>query len=526
METKPQQRRAAKPKKQTVVITTPIGPTTSNDAISEAVAAVVNNALDEVNTTVATNGTAPADTHVDPAARGTRTQTNKAIGINISAARVRRWLDKLTLNKAIDEEIAKYKTKIVAYESADSMLAYGQVKRVTQQEVDGKLKNIITVGPITAAEKLTAEKTVAEIKPQIADLKERVNALSRERTRFSNESSIVLAIICDEIIKQLVEHTMKRVLLAKKKIIQVEHLHEVGVTDLPLYPLIKSLPIFAEKAAKIAKITNDELQKVSIANAVALAEKEFRKKYNVHLPKKKPAIVTVVADTTTPIDGQPNAAAAEHNGTNGTTGTNGVNGSVPVPTDVLDAGHEDDTGDSKTTFKFYVHLACKDIQESNPNYISIRISTEIRNYLSELLIQFIQRIAPLVLLTAANMKNKTINDEAILRTVEALLIDGHGADEHISLTPAKLPSKEAVKAAFAKRDEVKKADPNAVYEIDIKAMPQVDGYYAQKTINYPTSKFEALASKVNQRLTIYKSLSTKEKNGLVHDGEVAEVAAH
>ncbi len=168
----------------------------------------------------------------------TRIQTNKAIGVSISAARARRHLDKLNLNAMLDSKIAELKALLATYKQAKNQLDTGKISYHVEREVDGKKTTVEEVRDLTEPERAAAQKLVGELSGSTHELELKIAALSRERTRFSNEASIVLSIVCDELIQQLVSHTMDRVLLAKKKIIQVSHLHEQGIESLPLYPLV------------------------------------------------------------------------------------------------------------------------------------------------------------------------------------------------------------------------------------------------------------------------------------------------
>jgi histone H3/H4 len=175
----------------------------------------------------------------------------------------------------------------------------------------------------------------------------------------------------------------------------------------------------------------------------------------------------------------------------------------------------DDSSDSKTSFRFYVGQVCKETVKRDPRYKAVRVSTAIRGYLSNLLVEFIQRLSSLVHLTATNMKNKTINDVAILRTVEALLIDGHATHEVIEYKDAMVLDPAVLKAESAKREEEKKAGRE--YKVDLDKVPKVPGVVAVRTVSYPTSGYSLLASKVEEKLKLYETLGEKEKAALVNE---------
>lgn len=425
-----------------------------------------------------------------------RQQTSKAIGVSISSARTRRHFDKLNLNSHIDVLINELKDQLSSYKQATTALETGKVVIMVEQEteVDGKKvkQSIEQQRDITAEEKATYQATVDKLAGSVAALEMKAAALSRERTRFSNEASITLSIIGDALIQQLAEFTMNNVLAAKKKIIQVPHLHESGVEKLSLYPLIKSLPSFVATAEKLSKKAQSEASAAALAAALAQAERDFKKKYGVHTPKKKKADVAPVADVAQAAVPVPVASPAE-----------------PEAEAELEPAEEDDEADSKTSFKFYVGQVCKEVQKKDPRYKAVRVSTEIRGYLSDLLIEFIQRVAPLVHLTATCMKNKTINDVAVLRTVESLLIDGHAPQETVEFRDEMVPDPAVLKVETTKRDEEKKAGRD--YKIELEKVPKVQGLVAARTVSYGSSGYAALASTVAEKLKLYAALSEKDK---------------
>lgn len=424
----------------------------------------------------------PPDEAPTPATANKRQQTSKAIGVSISSARTRRHLDRLNLNATLDGMINELKEQYNAYKSAKAHLESGKLTYSEEKEVDGKKVFEEKTRALTDAERAAFQATFNKLADSAALLEMKIAALSRERTRFSNEASIALSIICDELVQQLTEHTMNCVLKAKKKIIQINHLHEAGVEKLPLYPLIKSLPSFVAMAESLSSKAQEETNAATLTAALAQAEKDFKKKYSVHAPKKKKAVDEVAVD----------ASAVK-----------------PVSPAKVEEAEDDDSADSKTSFRFYVGMVCKEVIKRDVNYESVRVSTEIRGYLSDLLIEFIQRISSLVQLTAACMKNKTINDVAILRTVEALLIDGHAPHETVEFKEALVHDPVVLKAETAKREEEKKAGRE--YKIDLEKIPKIQGLVAVRAISYPTSGFAALAAKVQEKLALHEELVKKGK---------------
>ncbi len=414
-----------------------------------------------------------------------RRQTNKALGISISSARVRRHMDKLNLNNSVDTMVTDLKQKLAALNLARDQLDTGVVKTQVSRDVDGKKTQETLERPLTSEERESLTARLQNYSVDLQQLQMRVEALTPERTRFSTEASIVLAIISHELTKQLATHAMCRVLAAKKKIIQINHLHEQGVEMLPLYPLVKSLPSFVQTSAKLAHAAREAEMADFKAQIMYSAEKDFKKKYGVHASKKKK--VDEPAQVVEPVVEKP---AEEHE-------------------EVLPGSDEaEDSQDSKTSFQFYVGQICRELVNQDSRYKAVRISTEIRSYLSDLLVEFIQRLSTLVYLTATCMKNKTINDTAIMKTVEMLLVDGHKQVDTIELKELAVYDKEAMKAEVAKKVEEKKAGRD--YKINFETLPKVPGMVAQKVVTYPTSGYADLYRVVNDKLAKYSELLASE----------------
>lgn len=89
--------------------------------------------------------------------------------------------------------------------------------------------------------------------------------------------------------------------------------------------------------------------------------------------------------------------------------------------------HEDESYHSGSNFDFYVHEICKQVRaelvKEDENYKSIRISKEIRQFGSRVLIEIIERISPLIQLYIENTNIKTINADVIKFIVKFLYID-------------------------------------------------------------------------------------------------------
>jgi hypothetical protein len=307
----------------------------------------------------------------------------------INPARVRTHIDKFNLNYLADSMIAELKAALVA---------------------------------------------CGEASPDTKMLSDKITAISRERVRFSNDASVVLSIICDEIIRQLLRFAMDRTIEANKRNTTIHALYSPGVEQLTLYPLVKSLATFASRKEMFDKQFQETLLKSEISAAVSNAEKELKKLHDIKTPRKRKV----------------EAEVAE----------------VPPSVVATKVVAEDVEVSSKTSFKTYVKHVYNSVKEDE-KYKQLFLSFEFKNYLSELLVELIKRLSTLVYLTTTTMKNKTVNDVAILKTVESLMIDTHDPVETIVL----------------KREEVS----------------GVEVWSAVKTIGYPKSGYAELFDQVKKK---------------------------
>jgi hypothetical protein len=424
-----------------------------------------------------------------------RQQIGKLIDLDISHARVRRWVDKLILNKSVEAVSAELHQLLAPYEEASNLLKAGA--RVTKEEVtkeDGTKETVEKSTPLTDDEKAQFGERMKQLENLASVYEAKLTALSRERVRFSNEAAVALAIILDRLVQQLISHSMVKVLAVEKKIVQIEHMHKEGIETLSLFPLIKTLPSFTATAKKLADEEQSTKLEKLIAKECEKAVKEFKQKNKDALAaakKKKAAAAQQAPAAPQPVaQPAPQPAAAQ-----------------PVAEVAADTESDDETEDpeGKVSFKFYVQSVCKRVIKSNEKYKSVRISTDIRNYLSDLLIELIHRLAPLILHTTELMKIKTVNGAAILGAVKGLLIDGHSPVETITFTEEKVPDTNAQRAEAARKEEAKKSGQ----EYKAEPIPLVDGFVAKRSVAYSTSGYADLVDEVEKKITIFRTHATE-----------------
>lgn len=408
-----------------------------------------------------------------------RHQASRLIGCYISSARVRRHLN-MTLNKPIEDELRKLSLELERLEAAKKAVVAGGV---TDNSGEKEVFN-----PFSEQQLAEYKAIVAAIEPFVTEYKLKKDALSRDRVRFSNEAPIVLNIICDELVKQLFTYAMDRTLAHGMSNVEIKHMFldpvNVGLPagpsfdSLSLYPLVKTLPTFVKYETELRNSSNNDRLAALQEEVRNNTWKEFRAAFVGMLPKRKKGTPSFPQKPPKAADGVPIAA--------------------DEPTD-------NGNDDGKTGFTFYVVHACRSLIKNNPDkYSHIRIKDNVKTFLNSILVEFIQRMSRLIQVTTEAMTRKTVNDVAILKTVEKLLVDGHVPKETIKYVPARVPDPNAYDAELAKRKE-EKAE-GRTYTFDVSKLPTVDGYAATKVVVYESAGFNELKHCVEQKLAKYREL--------------------
>lgn len=302
----------------------------------------------------------------------------------ISAARVRKDVDSKNLNRVNEEKTEELKASISEYVAYEKAIA----------------------AKTLAGDELTKATTYMEAnRERYTVVAEQLKALSKDRIRFSHSASLIIAILCDEFVKQLASFAMSKTLESGKKNVYVSHIHASGVEKLSLYALVKDLPSFVQTSEKIKAELMEEAKAAEVKQLLAQAERDFKKKYQLTKEQKEKERADKKAAAATTAAAEP--VVAEH------------------------AATEEHDEEDATSYKYYIK---KLFDNNKPNEVSLRISKEIKTYLSKLVDEFLDRLSNQVRLTIINMKNKTVNEVAILHTVKSMLIDFQTPHEELSFT--------------------------------------------------------------------------------------------
>ena len=325
-----------------------------------------------------------------------RHQVSKRIGINLSVSRVRKHVDKNNVNKDVESAISELKSLsencdkgkkskcLEMTKETEEMVAkaYASIYDVRKEKYSDVRKRLSATKDAASRKKL---KEMAPFPVKNNSIEEKIDYVSKLRCRFSNDASVVLSSGLDYIVQELVNTAMVNARASGKAIIQVDHIVQEGFKNMSIYPLVKQL-----------KVVQD-----------AESSREHREEDTKKVPEKKPGNKNLGKE-----DDDDDDQADD----------------VP-PLELEDADVSDENcDDSKNSrFEFYINLICKrvkaELSEKDELYSPVRISKNIRKFCSDIVIQLIERVSPLVKLYAQTARVKTVNDNVIKFIFQLLLID-------------------------------------------------------------------------------------------------------
>jgi hypothetical protein len=268
------------------------------------------------------------------------------------------------------------------------------------------------------------------------------DAVSKRKTRFTDASIIGLATAIQMTVREFIEHGMEFTLKEGKRIMLPDHCVSDGLEDCSLYPLFRTLPTFrliADRQSRRSAWERDH------ADWKAENKRNNRAKGNARRKNAKPK---AAATPVTPFKTFEEREVEEGFAIQTETHTdNGVKEKVMWRgiDDFSKVEHNDDDdeeGDEtarKFGFDFYINLLCKDVKETmfedteienNADYKDIRVSTDIKRFLSNLIKEFIHRVAPQIRLYMDYKEAKTVSYNMVSTVLKSFLMDSYTPNEN------------------------------------------------------------------------------------------------
>lgn len=245
------------------------------------------------------------------------------------------------------------------------------------------------------------------------------DTVAKERTRFNDPAAVVIANFAQHIVEELVDHTIDKTLASRKKIMQPDHCVSEGIEECSLFPLISNSPHYLAVVARQKRKEAYEHKKLQDKSKKVRSDRLRAKKEG-----KTPARSTALKDYPT---FQANEVASGYALAETRTNDKGKEKEHYLWYGIdLEKNPEDE---QRINFKFYVDKVTKDVldERASENVLiaDIKISSNLKKFLSDVVVDFIMRITPLAMSLIESKKVKTITEEVAMTVIKQLLVDSY-----------------------------------------------------------------------------------------------------
>lgn len=427
---------------------------------------------------------APPAATKPPAA--TETQEKPPI-VTTSTSRVTTNLNVFGINALLKARHSELDDKIKSFEHAKAALASGKLTDTREvDKVEGGATTKVKESyerALTADESASFKKTVEQHSHSISSMEADRHAYGSACLRFAKNTANAVAVVCDEIVKQVFNHAMAAGLKDDKKHISVEHMYSEGIDKLPLAPLFNTLPTFTETFNALTTERRAKDEKTAREVLLKNHDKELRRTYKITKKMAESAGKTAPAPA-------PAAAPEEDE----------KESSDP---------EEHEPVDRKRSFNHYAGNLCK--TESALKYPGQKLHAtgKLRDHLAKLISDYCRRLCTLLAESVKYDDSKTVQVETVLFVLKLLLVDGHKPVETVELQNVDVPNPDVLKKEQEKKAAEKKAGRS--YKIDMSKIPNVIGRKAVHTVTYPTSGYDALEKVIKSKLAEFDAEEDAKK---------------
>lgn len=238
----------------------------------------------------------------------------------------------------------------------------------------------------TAADKPSIEQKLLENKPNEELLMKHERA-NHEKYRFSHEVSIIIAVFYDDLVTNLLTNAFDNTINEKKAIVLKDYLFN-NLHETKYYNAIKSFTMKDETKFHAKKSNVELIQQIN----------KLKKDY-----KLTDLNMDSIKQLLDPKAGLP-----------------------------VDETEEEDIEDSQS-FKFYIQTIGKKLTISNEKYSKIRISKDLKVYISDLLNKLTFKIINLCRIITECVKFKTISNISVIKSIEYILNEDSDVLENINI---------------------------------------------------------------------------------------------
>jgi hypothetical protein len=228
-------------------------------------------------------------------------------------------------------------------------------------------------------------------KPDNVELQNKKHALTRCRTRMSDVTPTVLALVLDQLIRDLAQEGFRVAFAENTRTLAIPHLLTAS-KNVKMASLYTTLGVFleqsrlaAEKPAEVVKVKRAKKSADESSTETAVVE----------------PVVPEVADLKSEVVPEP-TAEQEHE-----------------PTD-------------RSRFNSYIAKVFVAVKTSNKDYEKMRVSGDATVFVNDLVVGVIQRLSGMIRVLLEVKAAKTIDEAMVLFAVQLALNDGHEATSTLS----------------------------------------------------------------------------------------------
>lgn len=390
-----------------------------------------------------------------------RQQLSKITQTIISPARIRRFIDDLGINKDVEEQLEKIKAcindiKKEGAPSTDNKKDYNDYESPRYKKLEKtygyfktfqKLQNLLlhSKDPHKGEEMFRLTRDLADYDYSRVDLKNpdsigahmvemkklagmelfiEKDETSKRRVRFNDPAAVAIATAMELGIEELLELGMKRILETQKRTLQPDNCVIGSTSECLWFVFFKNLPHLNAVLERQKRKNLYVLEREKAKQQYLLKSKKDKEKYHLLNKNKKPKERRAKFDF---------PSFPEHE----------VKNNYAKKTEVISKdqnGNEEtktmyqwyviDTMDSPNTinFYFYIQQLCRNIINQNKDngfsdYDDIKISTNVKKFFSDLIIDFVSKIAPQIRILTDAMNVKTVDHDLIKTILRLMLVD-------------------------------------------------------------------------------------------------------
>lgn len=239
----------------------------------------------------------------------------------------------------------------------------------------------------------------------------RKDELTAQKVRFNSDGLVMLTAACEELVRQCGTHAMKTATQYSRKTIQPSHIIGEGYQELPVFPLLHNLPHFEMLHGRQKR---REAHEEIITQERSQRHKKARKRCmdagRVYSAKDRPDLSDLQSFEDAEVE---NGFAKKENNT------------------YLWRGIDYDLDDvDRSDFSHYIERLCNQLKftevielQDGSHAEGFKISKSIKEFLSRVVVDFIQHMAPKLRMLIDLSKVKTIDRRMVLTAVQMSLVD-------------------------------------------------------------------------------------------------------